>query len=110
VVSTAGANAIVVSADSRHVYTTGSTGSAGAFEGPKAVTHFRAGADGTLTFADCFGNETSGCSPTPADTHQHRQARVTGLAFGAGGLAVGQAGPRSDTITRFILASDGALV
>lgn len=110
VVSTAGANAIVVSADSRHVYTTGSTGSSNAFEGPKAVTHFRAAADGTLTFADCIGNETSGCSPTPVDTDQHRQGRLTGLAFDAGGLAVGQSGPYSDTITRFALGTDGALV
>jgi hypothetical protein len=108
VVSTSNPNAIVVSPDSRHVYTTGATGSSNDFEGPTAVTHFRAGADGALTFADCVGNGPSGCPELPENTRADA-ARMGGLALEAGGLAVGQYGPRSDTVTRFTLGPGGEL-
>ena len=60
---------IVVSADSRHVYTTGWVGGVSEFSGVTAVTHFRAGADGALSFADCIGNEPSGCTEFPYGTY-----------------------------------------
>ncbi len=79
VVSTSGAVAIVVSPDSGHVYTAGWTASVNEFEGIAAVTHFtRRARTARLRFADCIGNQTSGC--TGLRTASSSSSRVAGRA------------------------------
>ena len=60
----AGLRTIAVSPDSRSVYVAGH----GTSDPPdQAITHFRAAADGSLTWSDCVGRGANGCTRTPAD-------------------------------------------
>ncbi len=109
VVSTAGPSSIAVSPDSRHVYTTGATGSSNEFEGVTAVTHFTVDANGGLWFADCVGNGPSGC-PAPPDGTEFKAVGSMAVHPGGRDLYVATSGSiDTDTITHFTPGAGGEL-